>query len=528
MLSEATYYTRMGLGLWNLIRTPPHPDPASVIKAQLDNRESVFLATARRAVFDNPRNPYSHMFRLAGCEYGDLEAGVRRDGLENALEALHREGVYLSHGEFKGLQPLVRRGVEIPSDTASFANRTSAHSLEQVSSGSRSRGTHSRMPTGLVSYREAFQSLVREEFRLAGRETVGLLPILPSLGGLLRCAASARMGAPVSRWFSVGGTVRDSFSYRALTAALVAEARLAGTYVPFPSYLRPNDFVKVAEWLAARRSRGAACYLNSIVSPAVRVAAAAIENKLDISGSLFLVGGEALTEAKRVLIESAGVEVFPHYGISEIGQAGHACSQMKSGNCVHVMLDTVAVIQQTRLAPLSGVEVSSLLFTTLLPFAPYFLINVEMEDAGVLSPAQCGCSFSGFGFNLQIGDLYSYGKLTGHGMTLVGTDMLRILEQTLPAEFGGSPGDYQLEEREGRAQTEFALRVSPRVRVHSVERVRASFLAQVRRLYGGALTARHWSHSNGFQVVIAEPFLTGSGKVLPLHLLGTRKSETPR
>jgi hypothetical protein len=516
----------MGLGLWNFIRTPPRPDPASVIGDQLANRESAFLSTARKAVFGNPGSPYAHMFRLAGCEYGDLDAKVRRDGLEKALESLNREGVYLTHSEFKGLKPLVRGGVEIPASTASFANRTSAPSLEQVSSGSRSSATHSRMPATLVSYREAFQCLIRDEFRLAGLESVGLLPILPSLGGLLRCAVSARIGSPVSRWFSVGGTVCDTLSYRALTAALVAEARLAGAYVPFPSYLRPNDFVKVAEWIAARRSQGAASYLTSIVSPAVRVAAAAIEHGLDISGSLFLVGGEALTEAKRTLIESGGVKVFPHYGISEIGQAGHACSHMTSGNCVHVMLDTVAVLQQRQLAPLSGVEVSSLLFTTLLPFAPYFLINVEMEDAGVLGPAQCGCSLSARGFNLQIDDLYSYGKLTGHGMTMVGTDMLRILEQTLPAEFGGAPGDYQLEEREGRAQTEFALRVSPRVRVQSVEQVRASFLAQVRGLYGGALTARHWSHSNGIQVIIAEPFLTGGGKVLPLHLLGKPKPES--
>ena len=57
---------------------------------------------------------------------------------------------------------------------------------------------------------------------------------------------------------------------------------------------------------------------------------------------------------------------------------------MRTGNSVHVYSEAVAVISYRRPAPLSGAEVSSLLFTTLLPSASRILINVEMDDAGII------------------------------------------------------------------------------------------------------------------------------------------------
>ena len=54
--------------------------------------------------------------------------------------------------------------------------------------------------------------------------------------------------------------------------------------------------------------------------------------------------------------------------------------------------------------------------------------------------------------------------MTGEGMTLIGTDMVRILEEDLPRRFGGSPLDYQLmEEEDERGFTRLSLVVSPDV-----------------------------------------------------------------
>ena len=54
----------------------------------------------------------------------------------------------------------------------------------------------------------------------------------------------------------------------------------------------------------------------SIVSPAVRVAAAALDLGVSLAGAIFIVGGEALTEAKREVIERSGAEVHPNYFIT--------------------------------------------------------------------------------------------------------------------------------------------------------------------------------------------------------------------
>jgi phenylacetate-coenzyme A ligase PaaK-like adenylate-forming protein len=260
--------------------------------------------------------------------------------------------------------------------------------------------------------------------------------------------------------------------------------------------------------------------VRSYVSPAVRVADAARAAGLDISGTLFFVAGEALTDAKRAAIESTGAEAFPAYGITEAGAVGMACRQMRSGNCVHLYSDSLAVVNRIRRAPLSDVEVNSLLFTNLLPFSPRFLINAEMDDSGIVEPATCQCEYTKVGMTMQVRDIFSYGKLTGQGITLFGTDIVRILETALPGRFGGVPVDYQLVEQEGGRQTELVLRVSPRVHAEAGD-VRDFFLGEVSRCYGGTLASRLWKHAEGLKVVFVEPSATRSGKVLPLHVLGS-------
>jgi hypothetical protein len=199
---------------------------------------------------------------------------------------------------------------------------------------------------------------------------------------------------------------------------------------------------------------------------------------------------------------------------------------MDRGNCVHICRDSVAVISYRRAAPLTDVEIDSLMITPLVPFTPNVLVNVEMDDSGVLGPAQCDCSLKALGLTQQVSDIFSYGKLTGQGMTLLGKDLLQILEISLPHHFGGTPTDYQLVEQEGANQTEIELRVNPRIGAVPEEKVRSFFLAEMKKLYGGALSNRNWSQTNGFRVVFAEPYVTrNTDKVHPLHLLGTSRRQ---
>jgi hypothetical protein len=524
MLREANYYTRMALGLRQLVNVPLEPDPPGLVRKTIENRESNFLDLMRRAVFDDPANPYHTLFKWAGCTYGDLEQTVRKNGLEPALETLRKAGVYLAHDEFKGKKPVDRSGKQIVVDPTDFANPLVKGVMETSSSGSRSSGTITRRSLEFQIYREAQGRVFFDEFPIWKKTHVRVSPILPSTGGLRQGVLMPRRGQSIDKWFALGGVLRDSAHYRFVTNFLMLESRLLGVKVTFPTFLPQNDFAPVARWLARRRSEGAECALSAGVSNAVRVAAAATEEGLDISGVVVRVYGEALTDAKRAVIEAAGAKPYPCYTISELGQIGGSCMQMTEGNSVHICRDSVALISRRRHAPLTDVEVDSLMFTSLLPCAATVLVNVEMDDAGVIGPAKCDCSLRALGYTEQVSDIFSYGKLTGQGMTLVGQDVLNILEERLPTRFGGTPTDYQLVEQEGAHQTEIELRVHPRVAAGSEEEVRRYFLTELKQVLGGSVASRIWSQTNGVRVVFGEPYHSGA-KVHALHLLGTGRQQ---
>ncbi len=519
MFHEAAYYARMAAGLYRYVRAPATADPEAKIRDQVQNREARFLDTVGKVVFSNPAHPYYEMFRLAGCTAGDLEKSVRRDGLESTLEKLYWNGVWLEHDEFKGAKPIIRAGKQIPSSRTSFRNPLVHGVIESSSGASRSRGTRTPRSVEDLVMREDQEVLRRREFGLSGRTLVEVRAILPSTTGLNPCVRTARSGRPVERWFVPGGNWRTSMHYRAATYALVLWANCLGARVPWPRHLPWNDFSPVAEWVARRRQTGGSCAIGASVSSGVRIARAAMDQGIDISGTLFLLHGEPLSEAKAAVILKAGCLASSHYGISEIGSIGCACQKMANRNCTHLFRDSVAAIGVPRLAPISGVEVNSLLFTTLYPTAPHVFINVDMQDCGCIEEVNCDCTFSRMGFNQQVRDVYSFGKLTGFGITLLGTDVVRLLEDLLPRRLGGGPGDCQLAESDHATGTRLALRISPRLKVESSEHVKACFLSELKSIYGGSLAARTWAHAEAIEMVLEEPFATRAGKVLPLHLI---------
>ncbi len=519
MLKEAVYYAKMTRGLFDMLRGRRYENPKSTLCDQLEHRGRRFLEQVHEHVFSVANHPYREMFRQAGCEYGDLENAILAHGLEPALHQLRDCGVYLSHDEIKGKTPIVRNGREIPGTPDSFIKRGAAGHWTSYSGGSRSAGTATPHSQEYRAYRDCYDHLLAEEFNLAGCDCAMVLPILPSSYAFTRARSMQQCGAPMSRWFAVGN-LRDAGHYRLVTRALVAEARLLGAAVPWPDYLPDNDFSPVVRHIERSRDAGPKCVIWSVVSPAVRVATAAMEQGVSLKGVLFIVGGEALTEAKREVIEQSGAEALATYFASEIGTIGYGCRNMR-GNCVHLFEDALGVIAWDREAPLTSARVQSLHFTTLLASNPRMLINAEFDDHGILGPAACDCAFSKLGFRRQIDGIWSFSKLTGYGATLVGSDILRVLEVDLPRRFGGQPGDYQMVETDAGGLEKLILRVSPRVGVKDCGAVREFFLSSVGNVFGGSLGVRNWRHGDALSVLIEEPEPTRSGKVLALHLLAT-------
>lgn len=520
LIRELKYYARMALQMPTWARIPLEPDPHAAVRRALATREANFLLLARRGIFENPANHYQRLFDWAGCEFGDLERMVRQDGLEAALQKLLEAGVYLTHDEYKGMKPVERGSLQFMADFTTMLNPSVRAVFEATSSGSRSKPTRVRSSFENQTYREAQDRVLLAEYESGGREVVSMGNILPGTEGIRRVVDYGRRKTPPKKWFAVAGSFWSNPHYQLLTNLLVLELRLAGLPAPFAEFLPHNDFSPVVRWLSQRKSLGKSSVVIGGVSHGVRVAATAQDLGLDISGTTFILGGEALTDAKRSVVEAAGCAAHARYTITELGRVGIGCGNM-IGNCVHFCRDSLAVISRLRTAPLSDVEVSSLLFTSLLPNAPNVVVNLEMDDAGIIGPARCGCPLSEMGFTQQVDRIYSYGKLTGSGTTLLAGDLLNLLERKLPARFGGLPGDYQLVEREASRQTEIELRVHPRLRASLSENdVKDYFLGEIEGLWAGSMTRVMWVQMGSVRVLFAEPYVSGTrGKIHLLHLL---------
>ncbi len=514
-------YLKLAEGLAYLHRLPPDPDYKNKIRRYIENREDNFLGMAHK-VLSLRDHPYAQIFATAGCTYADLETEVRKNGLENTLEALLREGVYLTLDEFRCTSEIVRGGRHIPAKLTDWDNAAGKGPLQAFSSGS-SGGPKLRTSLSLQAseFGMAGMRLLNDEFGVQQRPSVIVGAILPGNVGIAGCTTVLRLGGVPERWFALGGSIRENGHYRALTAAMVTRLRIAGAKVPYPTYLEADDFSPVAEYIARRKKEGVLMTLGGFVSSVARVAGAALDLGLDISGTFSMVSGESLTDVKRALIESAGIEVYPIYGASDFGGIGMPCRHMNSGDCVHVSRASIALVSRAIENPYGEEEINSLHVSALLPFAPRVLINVEIGDTGVIEPATCDCELSRMGYTLQVRDIAAFSKVCGQGVTIHAQEMVRLLEEALPARFGGRPGDYQLLEIEGKGQTEMVLRVHPRLKIASVQDVLNYFLSQTRSKYGGALAAVQWTQSNGVRVEVKEPVLTSSGKCRVVRLLGS-------
>ena len=115
---------------------------------------------------------------------------------------------------------------------------------------------------------------------------------------------------------------------------------------------------------------------------------------------------------------------------------------MTHGDCVHLYNNALAAITHRRTAPLTDIDVDSLLYTTLCPTAPLVLINFEVDDCGLIEKPVAIVSFPALDLAGAFAT-FSFGKIDRARIkTLMGTDLLRLLEHALPARLGGRPGKF--------------------------------------------------------------------------------------
>jgi hypothetical protein len=496
------------------------------VRQRLNTREQRFLEVLDRCIFAHPGSPYLPLLKAAGCEMGDIRKMVGSDGLEATLDRLRREGVYFTFEEFKGRETVRRGGLSLSVSAGDFDNPAAPRHYSKQTGGTTGRAT--RVWMNLDFWAET------AVVRLLGLEAHGLVRV-PSArwrrGGPSSVASMvnhARLGRDAEQWFiprtpqGTRETLRNVLAKNLITYA----ARLGGLRLPKPIPVYPDDGLPVALWARDQLSTGGRCLIRTSVSNAVRVSIAAIANGIDLTGASIMGNGEPPTPAKVEAITRSGANWIPTYGFSEGGRVGTGCVDPVDGTDVHLYHDGLALIQYPRAVSGSDVVVDAFNFTSLSLNAPKVLLNVESDDFGTLERRSCGCPLEEIGFDRHLRNIFSFGKLTGEGVTLVGSDMVRILEEVLPSRFGGSPLDYQLiEEEDARSFTRLVLLVSPRVRLDDEASVVQTVLNELDSGdRASSMAGKIWDGAGTLTIRRGEPVATARGKLMPLHL--SRQSGT--
>jgi hypothetical protein len=331
------------------------------------------------------------------------------------------------------------------------------------------------------------------------------------------------IGHPPDKWFAQAIPRLDRFGWRhkLLLELLLAASRWHSRPLPRPEATPTAEVAKVARWLEAERKAGATAILNTPASGGVRVALAAIEHGLDIAGTLFVLGGEPLTAARREVIARAGGEALAHYSMGEVGRVGEHCCEGAVADDVHLLLDKMALIRRPHALP-DGTSLAANYYTTISAATAKLLLNVESGDHSAVETRPCGCPFGRVGMTTHLHTIRSYEKLTSEGMNFLGSDLLRVIDEVLPARFGGGPTDYQFVEYEdARGLPRVDLRVSPHLAVADEAAVRDLVLEV---LNGGRRSGYgdRWREAGTLAVVRGRPLETGAGKIQALHSLRKR------
>lgn len=519
--------TRLARGLRSYLRRRLSiHDAREIIRQRFDQREANFLGMVERGIFDVPTSPYLPLLAQAGCQFADVRSMVRTRGVEATLRALRDAGVFVTFEEFKGRRRLVRGGVDVAVTTSDFANPSRQHHYWTESGGSTGAGT--RVSTDLAKLADTapYLMIANDAHGLTGAPKAiwrGLLPAGAAINYLL---ASAITGDVPSRWFTpiAPRDLTSSRKYPLATYSILALSRLSGARLPWPTRVGLDRADIVARWAASAAAEHGRCHVSTSASMALRACLAAAEAGLDLTGVCFSGGGEPMTPAKARGIEQTGARCRPTYFSTETGPMGMSCGHPTEPNDQHLLEDAVALIQSPHEVASSGRVVDAFNVTCLLPSSTHVMLNVELDDYGVVEQRSCACAFEALGLTTHIRRIRSFRKLTGEGVTLVGSDMERILEDVLPAAFGGSPLDYQLtEEEDADGRTRISLVVSPRVAVADEAAVIDTVMRALAGSGAGADHARaSWQLAGTLRVRRAEPAWTDRGKLQPLHLNRSR------
>lgn len=511
---------RYAAGLRRFFGERPGPERCdAAVAARHARRAEAMLDVFERGIYGNRRSPYRRLLTAAGIEFGDVVTLVDRSGVEATLSRLYEEGVRLSVDEFKGRVPIRRLGLEWRAQIDDFDNPLLQRHYEARTGGSRGGGSRLAIDLDLLAYEAAYLSLCLRGFGLERMPFAAWRPLPPGLAGMKGMLRRAHLGLPIEAWFSQYRYRRrpQALKFALLTSATIAASRRFGSPIPAPQHAPLERAPDIARWLAERARSGAAIHLDTNWSTAVRACLSAADQGLDLSGTFFRVGGEPGTAARKATIEAAGGRFASHYSMGEVGWIGIACPHREALDEVHLLTDKLAVIQPP--GARSSPAERALVLTTLLPSCPKILLNVDTGDHAVLGRRDCDCPAGSLGLDTTAHTIASHEKLTTEGMSFVGSEIAWLLEEALPARFGGSVGDYQLVEERAPTLPRVTVVVDPSVPPSPDAEVIGTILSSLASLGDGQrLMAEQWAQAETLRVARRKPYVAPGGKQGHLHV----------
>ena len=522
LIQEGFLGIRLVGKLASTLKKTIEPDQArAIIRQRLEQREDDFIEIAKKCIYAQPQSPYLRLLKHAGCEYGDFESLIHKEGLEGALHNLFRQGVYLTSKEFRGDCETVRGNTRIVVTPKKLQNPFAKRHIPIRSSGSRSHGTQIVRSLDfihdttiyLVLYLEARQNSARSE--LATWSVPGAVILSSFIKFILA-------GSPPSHWFSQLDAKAHELSirYRLSTHVLEWGGTLAGIPIPHPEYVSLDDPSPIIQWMTDCLQREQTPHLFTYTSAAVRLAQCALKADIDLQGVQITMSGEPTTPARLESIKRSGVNALPAMGCVEVGHIGYGCLTPEAPDDMHLLKDLHAVIQPGESNDSPDLRTHALLFSTLRLSSPLILLNVSLGDEAKLKRRPCGCFQGELGMNTHIQYVRSFEKLTSGGMAFLDTEIIHVIEDELPKMFGGGPTDYQLlEDERDDGKPQLRLIIHPRVGSLDLDKVKEIFLQKIASGSGAEkLTSLVWQNAEMVTVERGTPKTTSTGKIQHMHI----------
>jgi hypothetical protein len=483
-------------------------------------RESDFVELVTNSVYDHAASPYRPLLDHIGCEQPDFAALVESEGVEGALLALAEQGVYLSVEEFKGRRAVVRGSLSFEIEVAAFRNPRARTHLMSFTSGS--RGPRTPIALDLAHVRERLVDFAVAFDARGGSRWDYALWGAPGGASIVNALQFAGIGHPLVKWFSQVSLESIDARSRLGISGLHLGSRLAGVRMPRLEHVSNDEPLPIVRWLERTLAAGHVPHLYTYTTPAVRLALAAAEAGVALDGAQMMITGEPVTRTRLDVISDTGTEAVTNYGSNEAGGViGFGCLAREEADEVHVLHDVHALVHAGE--PRRGA--GGLLISSIRRMAPMILLNVSLGDDAVVTKRHCGCALEEAGWSTHLHTIRSFEKLNAEGFTLLGADLVVILEDVLPAKFGGAPIHYQLlesEDADGRPR--LRLLVDPIVGHVDPTAVRDAFLAAMSAALESSETENVWRRTGVLEVVRAVPRRSGPGKVLHLHVERERAS----